>query len=611
MTLYTNGKMKCIIAIVIITAYYPNTLSLTVTSASQSVEVQSGFASIVVNISPNTVGVTGNWTISDMSGNSKKIVIDDNNYMQLPSSNSFTLMIMDTKTSDIGFYIFKATDGVDVAENTPITFTVTGVPPKVSTSMSKETVDIVTSKYGGSVATNPLTIKNIDINDLGVYWCEVENNVGTGESPYITIEFPQGDSVLTQAETTTATSIHGSTSTVTEKGTTSTVTEKVTKSTVTEKVTTMTDKGEDMCPCNCDYRAKLDYWATQNVTNYTFEELKIILKPELDKLEKELRVDKQNLSAVIRKLTSAHDKRPSARHLGSFGIQITASIREFGEVSVGSYPCELSVLNHQDIQTHIMVALPIKNIESLSLKLQKYINTDLSKVRGCSLLPDGRMVFSCRVPRKIRVLKSDGTKSFEMNNIGDTFDVVPIGDDLIAVTSGSSNRINTFNMKNKKIKKTIKGNSDIDGAVYNDGHLIHCSRELGLQAINLKDEIITTVTNKKLSTFAYVTTFGEKLFYTNSENNSVTCCDLNGNLLWTFCHPGFLVCPFGLSVDNDGNVFVVGWSSHNVLVISPDGQHFRQRKDGLMNPQAIHYDKSTNRLLVSLRTSEAWLFKVN
>lgn len=75
-----------------------------------------------------------------------------------------------------------------------------------------------------------------------------------------------------------------------------------------------------MCPCNCDYKAKLDYWATQNVTNYTFEELKIILKPELDKLEKELRVDKQNLSAVIRKLTSAHDKRPSARHLGSFGI---------------------------------------------------------------------------------------------------------------------------------------------------------------------------------------------------------------------------------------------------------------------------------------------------
>lgn len=65
---------------------------------------------------------------------------------------------------------------------------------KNSTSGTLSYIDIsVTSKYGGSVATNPsLTIKNIDINDLGVYWCEVENNVGTGESPYITIEFSQG-----------------------------------------------------------------------------------------------------------------------------------------------------------------------------------------------------------------------------------------------------------------------------------------------------------------------------------------------------------------------------------------------------------------------------------
>lgn len=106
-----------------------------------------------------------------------------------------------------------------------------------------------------------------------------------------------------------------------------------------------------------------------------------------------------------------------------------------------------------------------------------------------------------------------------------------------------------------------------------------------------------------------------KIEYTNVNNSlSVTFYDFNCNILWRFCHTGILVCPFGLSVDNDGNVFVVGWSTHNVLVISPDGQHFRQllsRKDGLMNRQAIHYDKSTNRLLVSLRTSEAWLFKVN
>ncbi|CAC5388331.1 unnamed protein product [Mytilus coruscus] len=253
--------------------------------------------------------------------------------------------------------------------------------------------------------------------------------------------------------------------------------------------------------------------------------------------------------------------------------QIIASIQEFGEISDDSYPCGLSIQN-QDTQAQIMVALPTRQIDRLTLMLQR-INTNLAEVRGCSLLPDGRMVFSCRVPSKIRVLKSDRSKYFEINNIIDTFDVVFIGDDSFAVTSGSSDKINIFDIKNKKLKKTIKGNSDIDGAVYKDGHLICCANMKGLQIINLKDGFITNVTNNKLSTFAYVTTFGEKLFYTNSENHSVTCCDYHGNILWTFCHTSVLVSPFGISVDKGGNVFVVGWSTHNVVVIFPDGQQFR------------------------------------
>ena len=50
------------------------------------------------------------------------------------------------------------------------------------------------------------------------------------------------------------------------------------------------------------------------------EELRIILKPELTELENRLRVNKTNLSATIRRLTSAKDDRPVARQIGSIGI---------------------------------------------------------------------------------------------------------------------------------------------------------------------------------------------------------------------------------------------------------------------------------------------------
>jgi DNA-binding beta-propeller fold protein YncE len=47
------------------------------------------------------------------------------------------------------------------------------------------------------------------------------------------------------------------------------------------------------------------------------------------------------------------------------------------------------------------------------------------------------------------------------------------------------------------------------------------------------------------------------------------------------------MCPRGISVDNDGNVYVVGNRSNNVVVISPDGQRHRKLlsfKDGLSYP---------------------------
>ncbi|CAC5413294.1 unnamed protein product [Mytilus coruscus] len=247
--------------------------------------------------------------------------------------------------------------------------------------------------------------------------------------------------------------------------------------------------------------------------------------------------------------------------------EITASIDKFGDINVSSNPCDLTIQKRKDRQAQIMVALPTKNIDNLTLTLQKRINTVSSNVHGCSLLPNGKMILSSYDHEKIRVFKADGSKDFEINEIGLPFDVVYIGDDSIAVTFHKLRQINILDTKNKKPTKIITVNPYNDGAVYKDGHLIYCAREKGLQMINLNDESITNVNNNKLSNLAYVTTFGDKLFYTNCDNHSVTCCDYHGNILWTFCDKIVLKSPLGITVDNSGNVFVVGWFTQNVVVI--------------------------------------------
>ncbi|CAG2208908.1 unnamed protein product [Mytilus edulis] len=261
-----------------------------------------------------------------------------------------------------------------------------------------------------------------------------------------------------------------------------------------------------------------------------------------------------------------------------------------------------------------MIAFPTRNIDNLTLKLQKRINTaGLSNVHSCSLLPGDKMVFSSSSQHKIKVLKSDGSKDFQIKKIGPTFNVVFSGDDSIAVTSGCSNQINIIDLKKHKLKKSITVNSYNSGLVYKDGHLIYCARQKGIQMISLNDETITNVSKTKLPDFAYVAALGDKLYYTHYRNHSVTCCDYHGNTLWTFCDRNVLMSPLSISVDNDGNVYVAGFDTNNVVVISPDGQHYIQllsSENGLRLLWAIHYDKSTNKLLVANRSNEAFLFDI-
>jgi DNA-binding beta-propeller fold protein YncE len=84
-------------------------------------------------------------------------------------------------------------------------------------------------------------------------------------------------------------------------------------------------------------------------------------------------------------------------------------------------------------------------------------------------------------------------------------------------------------------------------------------------------------------------------------------------LLLEFKDDRVLLSPHGITVDNDGNVYTVGFYSNNVVVFSPDGQRHRlllSSKDGLIYPRVLDYDRSTNRLLVVNESKSGFLFDV-
>ena len=299
---------------------------------------------------------------------------------------------------------------------------------------------------------------------------------------------------------------------------------------------------------------------------------------------------------------------------------LTTSIQSFGEVVVESKRCELTLVRKKDKQAQIMVAdLPPMSVDNIHLNLKQKVNIKGEDIRGCSLLPDGRMVFSCYGKHIATFLNKEGVELFQIgkDKTGSfTFDTLCIKEDnSVAVSSGLDSKrcITIIGIESKKVMTTISMDTHNLGMAGRGRTIYYCTWDKGLKMLNLSDKSISDIINKDMTYVSYVATFGDKLYYTNYNTHTVTCCDLQGTTQWEFKDEHVLRCPRGISIDNDGNVYVSGCDSNNVVVISPDGHCHRQlfsSKDGLVEPQVLDYERSTNRLLVVNGRSVAFLFDV-
>ncbi|XP_063398053.1 uncharacterized protein LOC134682998 isoform X2 [Mytilus trossulus] len=294
-------------------------------------------------------------------------------------------------------------------------------------------------------------------------------------------------------------------------------------------------------------------------------------------------------------------------------------IRSFGEIIVDNEPNKLILSRHKDQQAQQMITAPApKSIGNLTMVLRQTINIGAADIRGCTILPDGRMVFTCYIQNKVIAIKNDGTKDFEMK-LDSCFDIDYVDNNIIVVTSGTNivaQYISLVDIEKRKVVRKLHLGEYIEGAVVtHDEILIYCARDNGLKTINLKNETKGSVRSGPLNErgFSYVTVFNKNIIYTNSLLNTIKCCDFQFTKQWEFENERVLRGPHGISVDNDGNVYVVGTRSNTIVVISHDGKRHRQilsSNEGLIEPQALHYDKSTCSLLVANKQGRTFVFDV-
>ncbi|CAC5385401.1 unnamed protein product [Mytilus coruscus] len=148
------------------------------------------------------------------------------------------------------------------------------------------------------------------------------------------------------------------------------------------------------------------------------------------------------------------------------------------------------------------------------------------------ILPDGRLVLSCRGSNLVRFFSSDGNKEFEIllkpSNVMD-ITIIP-KDNTIAATSGgdgSRHYINVIDIKDRKVGIKISMKYSYYGVAYKDSTLITCALGKGLHKYE-SDEVYGEFTIKEMSSFSYVAAFNNRIYYTNVYLHTVTCCDKKG-----------------------------------------------------------------------------------
>ncbi|XP_071123420.1 uncharacterized protein [Mytilus edulis] len=293
-------------------------------------------------------------------------------------------------------------------------------------------------------------------------------------------------------------------------------------------------------------------------------------------------------------------------------------IKSFGEVQIDAKSCEIVLLKKKVKQAQMLVPrVRSRSIENIKLTIHKTINTQEEAIYGCSLLVDGRMAFTYYYEWTVKIFNSKGLKYFEVKMSCIAFDILYISEDnTLAVSSGNSKKqcITIIDVERKQIKKIIPVDSFVYGIALNGNRLIYSAYTNGIRMINLNDESIHDIVGDKMPSECYTVTYMDKIYHTNRVSDTVSCFTLEGKLQWTFQNENVLKYTHVIDVDNDGNLYVVGNDSNNMVIITPDGKRLREvltASDGLNRPTSVHYNKQKKQLLVANFRNEAQLFSFN
>lgn len=200
----------------------------------------------------------------------------------------------------------------------------------------------------------------------------------------------------------------------------------------------------------------------------------------------------------------------------------------------------------------------------------------------------------------------------------ETFDLVCIDDYTVVHTTGCTGYgrvgILIIDLTTRRVKHWVDLPARSYGITFDGKSILCCCAGNEIIVISCTDYSKTTIPNTVMSPFSHITSYNNKIFYTNPYENKVYCCLYNGELVWEFKKESVLKEPRGITVDDKGIIFVLEMGCNSVVVISSDGKHYKQLQIDqfdIPKPSSIYFDKFKKQILLTNEDNFANLYDIS
>ncbi|CAG2234972.1 unnamed protein product [Mytilus edulis] len=295
------------------------------------------------------------------------------------------------------------------------------------------------------------------------------------------------------------------------------------------------------------------------------------------------------------------------------------SLTKMAEMSIITNPPTIQMTTVSDKQAQQMIPKISKTIKDITPTLLARFEIPKQgkapAITGCTIMPTQQIIFVDQANDRLLIHNENNSFHSEIPVSTWPIDVTCIDENTVAVTHNAEPyHIEIINIADRKIVKRIKTSNMCYGITNIEGRLLYYEIGSGIITADVTDEgtVTTVVKVDGKNNWTYVTTSKDKIYYTNTFPNTVTCCTVTGQKLWEYKDESILNSIHGVTVDNDSNVYVTSNERSRIVVLSPDGKDARQllEGNGIKQPCGIHFDKRRNILLVTNLYGATFLYNI-